>query len=113
MRVTPILLTVAIMITGCSTTPEPAPAQPGVLTVGIGTAVPSPWRDRMISNALYTPLIDHDPATGRITPRAAESVTGTPDQITWTIKLRPGTYHDGTPVTAGSYVDAWRTVPGQ
>ncbi|CAM3971719.1 ABC transporter substrate-binding protein [Kibdelosporangium persicum] len=112
MRVTPILLTVAVMITGCSTTPEPAPAQPGVLSVGIG-AVASPWQDRMISNALYTPLIDHDPATGKITPRAAESVTGTPDQITWTIKLRPGTYHDGAPVTAGSYVDAWRKVAGQ
>nr|WP_042192053.1 ABC transporter substrate-binding protein [Kibdelosporangium sp. MJ126-NF4]CEL20453.1 Oligopeptide ABC transporter, periplasmic oligopeptide-binding protein OppA (TC 3.A.1.5.1) [Kibdelosporangium sp. MJ126-NF4]CTQ97678.1 Oligopeptide ABC transporter, periplasmic oligopeptide-binding protein OppA (TC 3.A.1.5.1) [Kibdelosporangium sp. MJ126-NF4] len=111
MRVTTILLATAVMITGCSGTPDTDPSpEPGVLTVGVGEQ--PVWRaprDRMIGNALYTPLVDYDPATGKITPRAAESVTST-DQITWTIKLRPGQYHDGTKVTATSYVDAWATA---
>ncbi|RSM90405.1 peptide ABC transporter substrate-binding protein [Kibdelosporangium aridum] len=114
MRVTTILLAAALVITGCSSTPEPVPAQePGLLTVGIGEPAFGPARDRMISNALYTPLIDYDPATGKITPRAAESVTGSADQVTWTIKLRPSTYHDGAPVTANSYVDAWTKLAEQ
>lgn len=37
----------------------------------------------------------------------AESVTS-PDQTVWTIKLKSGwTFHNGEPVTAQSYVDAW------
>lgn len=108
MRVSMILLAAVLTVTGCGSTEPPAP-DPGVLTVGIGSAVSSPWRDRMISNALYTPLIDYDPATDKVTPRAAESVTST-DQVTWTIKLRQGRYHDGSPVTAASYVAAWRKV---
>ncbi|ALG08990.1 ABC transporter substrate-binding protein [Kibdelosporangium phytohabitans] len=112
MRVTTILLAAALMITGCSGSADPGPRpEPGVLTVGVGAPKAPPPRDRMIANALYTPLIDHDPATGRITPRAAESVTST-DQVTWTIKLRPGQYHDGSKVTAGSYVEAWAQIKG-
>ncbi|MFD1052059.1 hypothetical protein ACFQ1S_44060, partial [Kibdelosporangium lantanae] len=38
---------------------------------------------------------------------AAAAVTST-DQVTWTITLNPATYTDGRPVTAQSYVDAWR-----
>ncbi len=30
------------------------------------------------------------------------------DSTTWTVKLKDGwTFHDGTPVTAASFVDAW------
>jgi oligopeptide transport system substrate-binding protein len=30
------------------------------------------------------------------------------DQVTWTVTLEEGwTFHDGTPVTAESFVDAW------
>ncbi|SFK19429.1 peptide/nickel transport system substrate-binding protein/oligopeptide transport system substrate-binding protein [Amycolatopsis sacchari] len=40
----------------------------------------------------------------------AESVTSQ-DNTTWTIKLRPGwTFHNGEPVTAHSYVDAWNAT---
>jgi ABC-type transport system substrate-binding protein len=44
---------------------------------------------------------------GTISYVQAESVTSD-DNITWTIKLRDGwTFHNGEPVTAQSYVDAW------
>ena len=37
----------------------------------------------------------------------AESITAT-DPSNWTVKLKPGwTFHDGTPVDAESFVDAW------
>jgi oligopeptide transport system substrate-binding protein len=37
----------------------------------------------------------------------AESIES-PDNTVWTVKLKPGwTFHDGTPVTADSYIDAW------
>jgi oligopeptide transport system substrate-binding protein len=58
--------------------------------------------------AVWTPLVTFDEATRSVTyDGAAESVTST-DNLNWTIKLKRGwTFHDGTPVTAQSYVRAW------
>ncbi|WP_370947670.1 ABC transporter substrate-binding protein [Amycolatopsis sp. cg5] len=106
------LLAAALVLTGCSTS---TPPDPDVLTVGVGpvsSLLPADLRDqagRMVAAALWTPLVGYDPATGKTTPAAAESVTSD-DQVTWTVKLRPGTFHDGTPVTAKSYVDTWDAV---
>ncbi|MFD8500980.1 ABC transporter substrate-binding protein [Amycolatopsis sp. NPDC059657] len=111
MRLAALLVT-ALVVTGCSTA---TPPEPGVLTVGIGepaSLLPADLPDqagRMIAAALWTPLVGYDPATGKTSPAAAESVTSD-DQVTWTVKLRPGTFHDGTPVTAKSYVDTWEAV---
>jgi oligopeptide transport system substrate-binding protein len=104
MRIVMILLAAVLAVTGCGTPEQPGP-QAGLLTVGLKEPR-QPAFDRMINHALYTPLIGYEPATGKVTPVGAESVSTT-DQITWTIKLRPSRYHDGTPVTASSYVDAW------
>lgn len=100
--------------TGCAETREAA--RPGVLTVGITeptNLLPGDVRDqagRLLVGALWTPLVDYDAATGRTTPRAAAAIT-TADRITWEITLRTdGRFHDGTPVTAKSFVDTWRTV---
>ncbi|HEY0214934.1 MAG TPA: ABC transporter substrate-binding protein [Cellulomonas sp.] len=47
---------------------------------------------------------------GEISMLAAESVESD-DATTWTITLEDGwTFHDGTPVTAQSYVDSWNAV---
>ncbi|WP_435185513.1 peptide ABC transporter substrate-binding protein [Streptomyces sp. bgisy126] len=55
---------------------------------------------------LFSTLVDYK-ADGSLEMINAESVTTT-DSKTWTVKLKPGwTFHDGTPVTAKSYVDAW------
>ncbi|TMR02431.1 ABC transporter substrate-binding protein [Actinomadura soli] len=47
---------------------------------------------------------------GRAVPLAAESVTSG-DQRVWTIKVRPGQrFHNGEPVTAQSFADAWNNA---
>jgi oligopeptide transport system substrate-binding protein len=61
-----------------------------------------------IVDAVWTPLVTFDVKSRAVTyDGAAESVTST-DNMHWSIKLKPGwTFHDGTPVTAESYVKAW------
>lgn len=61
-----------------------------------------------VISAVWAPLVTFDETTKAVSyDGAAESVTS-PDNIHWTIKLKPGwTFHDGTPVTAQSYVKAW------
>ncbi|GAA5107880.1 peptide ABC transporter substrate-binding protein [Nocardia iowensis] len=114
LRLIAVLAVLLLGGTACSESAEPP--EPGVLTVGVrepASLLPGDLRDqagRMLVGALWTPLVDYDAATGQSTPRAAESVTSS-DQVTWEIKLRAdGRFHDGSPVTAKSYVDTWRTV---
>jgi oligopeptide transport system substrate-binding protein len=60
-----------------------------------------------VLSALYTGLYDYNPETSEPEAEMAESVESD-DQINWTITLKDGwTFHDGTPVTAQSFVDAW------
>jgi oligopeptide transport system substrate-binding protein len=56
--------------------------------------------------ALFAPLskVDED---GKLVNVAAQSITSKDEKV-WTIKIKPGwTFHNGEPVTAKSYVDAW------
>ncbi|WP_326664088.1 ABC transporter substrate-binding protein [Streptomyces canus] len=56
---------------------------------------------------LFTGLVSQHPSDGTPFNAVAESVDST-DATTFTITLRTGwTFHDGTPVTAASFVDAW------
>jgi peptide/nickel transport system substrate-binding protein/oligopeptide transport system substrate-binding protein len=56
--------------------------------------------------ALFTPLVGYDEGR-RPVPRAAESVTSTDNRV-WKIVLAEGfTFHNGEPVTADRYLDAW------
>ncbi|WP_165989772.1 ABC transporter substrate-binding protein [Streptomyces sp. YIM 98790] len=65
-----------------------------------------------VIGALWTGLIKTDPTTGEIIYMNAESIT-TEDSRTWTVTLKDGwTFHDGTPVTAESYVKAWNWAAG-
>jgi oligopeptide transport system substrate-binding protein len=60
----------------------------------------------MIAGALWTP--PYDAEQQQVIPLAAASVTSS-DRIMWTIRLRPGMrFHDGSPVTARSYVGTWQ-----
>jgi oligopeptide transport system substrate-binding protein len=59
-----------------------------------------------VLKGLFTPLITFD-TQAQLVFAHAESITSE-DNTLWTVKLRSGwTFHDGTPVTAQSYVDAW------
>lgn len=61
-----------------------------------------------VLNALYTGLIDYDPETAEPTQGVAESIESDDNGKTWDIVLQDGwTFHDGSPVTAQSFVDAW------
>lgn len=112
MRLLVLIAVLGLAVTGCTSAD---PARPGVLTVGVrepATLLPADVTDqagRLVTGALWTPLADYDAASGKLTPRAAESIEST-DRVHWTVKLRPGTFHDGTPVTAQSYVDTWKAV---
>lgn len=57
---------------------------------------------------LFTGLVQFDANTGEPYMAQAESITSEDGGKTWTVKLRPGwTFHNGEPVTAASFVDAW------
>lgn len=61
-----------------------------------------------VLRALYTGLITYDPETSEPTDGVAESIESPDEGKTWNITLDEGwTFHDGTPVTANSFVDAW------
>ncbi|MFF3907581.1 ABC transporter substrate-binding protein [Streptomyces sp. NPDC001848] len=60
----------------------------------------------IVTRAIFTGLVDYD-STGKIVYMNAQSVDSK-DSKTYTVKLKPGwKFHDGTPVTAESYVKAW------
>jgi len=60
-----------------------------------------------IVNALWTGLVQYAPDGAVEYTGVAESIEST-DNTTWTITLNDGwTFHDGTPVNAQSFVDAW------
>jgi oligopeptide transport system substrate-binding protein len=60
-----------------------------------------------IIDALFSPLVEYDPQTAQPANLVAESIETTDSQV-YTIRLKDGwTFHDGTPVTAQSFVRAW------
>jgi ABC-type oligopeptide transport system substrate-binding subunit len=57
--------------------------------------------------ALWTGLVNYDDK-GAVTYNGVADSIKSDDATTWTVKLKDGwTFHDGTPVTAKSFVDAW------
>ncbi|MFB6717104.1 MULTISPECIES: ABC transporter substrate-binding protein [unclassified Streptomyces] len=61
-----------------------------------------------VLGAIFAGLVSYEPGTGKLTYINAESVTPNADSSVWTVKLKPGwKFHDGTTVTAKSYVDSW------
>ena len=64
--------------------------------------------DNILSD-LFVGLVTNDAAAEPI-PGAAESWTTSPDGLTWTFKLRPHLWSDGTPVTAQDFVFSFRRL---
>jgi oligopeptide transport system substrate-binding protein len=82
---------------------EPEYLQPAMTNESEGGAV---------LNALFRGLIDYDPVTSEpVFNGVAESIETPDGGVTWEIVLNDGwTFHDGTPVTSQSFVDAWNYV---
>ena len=61
-----------------------------------------------VIDSLFTGLVQYDNETNEaVFTGVAESIESD-DQTTWTVTLKDGwTFHDGTPVTAQSFVDSW------
>jgi oligopeptide transport system substrate-binding protein len=99
------------MLRGCG---EHAPSPPPPLIVSIGINEPQSLLPpntiqsygQQVLHALFTPLVEFDSQT-RAVELAAAAITSRDNQ-TWTIRLREGwSFHNGEPVTADSYIDAW------
>lgn len=92
---------------------EPPPATGGSISTYIGepeslvTTNDTESEGIAVLRALYTPLVDLD-LNNEPVMAAAESVDTTDGGTTWVVTLKGGwTFHDGTAVTAQSYVDTW------
>ncbi|MFI5753656.1 ABC transporter substrate-binding protein [Streptomyces sp. NPDC051569] len=61
---------------------------------------------RIVKN-LFRGLVDYDPSNGKLRNAMAEKIETT-DAQHYAVTIKAGwTFHDGTPVTAASFVDAW------
>ncbi len=106
-----LALAIAATLVGCGK--KPAADSAGlIVSIGIGEPkflIPSSATESNASDvldSLFTRLVDYD-AQFRPIELAAESITSTDNKV-WTIKLRPNwTFHNGEPVTADSYINAW------
>ncbi|GAA0830440.1 ABC transporter substrate-binding protein [Streptosporangium amethystogenes subsp. fukuiense] len=62
--------------------------------------------------AVFAPLVGYDD-NKQVVDEVAESIETT-DNTVWTIKLKPGyTWHNGEPLIAQNYVDAWNYAANQ
>ncbi len=59
-----------------------------------------------VVDALFTGLVQYDADTTEQSEGVAESIESE-DSKTWTITLKDWTFHDGTPVTSDSFIQAW------
>ncbi len=61
-----------------------------------------------VLKTLFKGLVDFDPQTTEPVNEVAESIETTDGGKTWTITIKDGwTFHDGEPVTASSFINAW------
>jgi ABC-type oligopeptide transport system substrate-binding subunit len=61
-----------------------------------------------VLRALFSGLVAYDVRTSEPRNQVAESIVSDDGGTNWTITMKDGwTFHDGTPVTANSFVDAW------
>ncbi|HZQ78391.1 MAG TPA: ABC transporter substrate-binding protein, partial [Acidimicrobiia bacterium] len=68
--------------------------------------------DSQVRAALFTPLVGYDDAS-KPYELAADSITTTDNKL-WTVKLKPSwTFHNGEPVSADSYLNAWNYAKNQ
>jgi ABC-type oligopeptide transport system substrate-binding subunit len=112
MKVAAGLAAIALVATGCSNEPGNTGAGSKVISISIAEPqylIPSNTNETSgaeVDNALFTGLVDFD-AEFKPVMAAAESITSTDNKV-WSVKLKAGwQFHNGEPVTADSYINAW------
>ena len=60
-----------------------------------------------VVDALFTGLIEYNPETTELEMSGVAESIETEDSQTFTVTLKDWTFHDGTPVTSASFIDAW------
>jgi oligopeptide transport system substrate-binding protein len=61
-----------------------------------------------VVDTLWTGLVEYDPETNQAAYTGVAESIESEDQQTWTVTLKDGwTFHDGTPVDAQSFIQAW------
>ncbi|TAL22079.1 MAG: ABC transporter substrate-binding protein, partial [Frankiales bacterium] len=116
-RAAAALLVLALGATACGGDGDDDPADPSGGTFSITITTPenpliptntTESEGNLVLSGLFTGLIEYDPETSEaVYSGVAESIESD-DSTLWTVRLKDGwTFHDGTPVDAASFVDAW------
>ncbi|HWS31875.1 MAG TPA: ABC transporter substrate-binding protein [Actinoplanes sp.] len=108
------LAAISLLVAGCGgggADDEAANSNTVVISVSEpGSLLPTNATDvngSTVLNSLFYPLVEFNSSKEPVEV-AAESITPDRTNRVWTIKLKPGfTFHNGEPVTAKNYIDAW------
>src|SRR3954465_729500 len=113
-RLTLAALAATVLLSGCGAQGSGGGNAPDPVSIAIGgpTAPLVPGNTveeygTQILQSLWTGLVEYE-ADGEVSYTGVAKDISSPDNVTRTIELNDGwTFHDGTPVTAASFVDAW------
>ena len=103
-----------MLLTGCAGAAADDSSSPETVSIAIGEPI-SPLvpgntieeYGTQVLESLWTGLVEYD-ADGEVSYTGVAEAVESEDSVTWTVRLRDGwTFHDGTPVTAESFVSAW------
>jgi ABC-type transport system substrate-binding protein len=108
------VLTGIVLLSGCGVTGTEEAGGPEPISIAIGEPVSSlvpgntvEENGTQVLESLWTGLIEYGTDSAVSYTGVAEAIESE-DSVTWTVRLRDGwTFHDATPVTAESFVDAW------
>ena len=103
-----------VLISGCGTpgSGEETEFDPVSIAIGEPAAPLVPGNTveeygTQVLESLWTGLVEYD-ADGEVSYTGVAESVESEDAVTWTVTLRDGwTFHDGSAVTAASFVDAW------
>jgi len=114
-RVIALAVATALAVSACSGSDDSGESgTDGTITLSMGTdpghTLPPDGTESVSStllNMVHDGLYDYDTA-GKLVPLVADGLPTSPDNTTWTIKLKPGLkFQNGEAVDAESFVRAW------
>jgi oligopeptide transport system substrate-binding protein len=114
LRTPAAVLAGTVLLTGCAGAAADDSSAPETVSIAIGEPmsplVPGNTIEEygtQVLESLWTGLVEYD-ADGEVSYTGVAEAVESEDSVTWTVRLRDGwTFHDGTPVTADSFVSAW------